>query len=108
MHPHCTHVLFLFLFCRGLSLGAEIQPEFIPLGDLPGGVFSSQAADISSDGSVVTGSCVNAIPSPESVYGFQVEAFRWTRSEGLVGLGTQLSVRGTASSAISGNGLLIA
>lgn len=45
-----------------------------PLGDLPGGPFTSDASGVSSDGSVVVGSSNS-------------QAFRWTRDGGMVGLG---------------------
>lgn len=51
---------------------------FRGLGDLPGGITSSEGEGISHDGSVVVG------------FGFSEfgeEAFRWTEEEGLVGLG---------------------
>jgi probable HAF family extracellular repeat protein len=50
----------------------------IGLGDLPGGTFSSQAHDVSADGSIVIG-ISNSASGPE--------AFRWTSSGGMVGLG---------------------
>ena len=54
------------------------QPSFTPLGDLPGGGFYSNGAAVSADGQVVVG-------STQSTLGRQ--AFRWTRSGGLQGLG---------------------
>jgi probable HAF family extracellular repeat protein len=56
----------------------QAAATFTPLGDLPGGAFSSGAYGISADGSVVVG-------QSESANGF--EAFRWTDEGGLVGLG---------------------
>ncbi len=55
-------------------------PYFLALGDLPGGDFVSWANDLSHDGSVVVG-------EGTSVGGLPNEAFRWTRSSGMVGLG---------------------
>jgi probable HAF family extracellular repeat protein len=54
----------------------------VGLGYLPGGVFSSSAAGISGDGSVVVGISIN-------VFGdlLSGEAFRWTQQTGMVGLG---------------------
>ncbi|QEG36818.1 PEP-CTERM sorting domain-containing protein [Bythopirellula goksoeyrii] len=52
--------------------------SFIGLGDLPGGRNSSSAYGVSSNGAVVVGSV-------DSSFGH--EAFRWTRSGGMVGLG---------------------
>ena len=48
------------------------------LGDLPGGIFSSEALGLSTDGAVVVG-------SSDSESGLQ--AFRWTLAGGMVGLG---------------------
>ncbi|MFA7688121.1 MAG: hypothetical protein WCY25_09675, partial [Moheibacter sp.] len=50
------------------------------LGDLPGGVFSSQARGVSGDGSVVIGYGVTSAP-------IVWEAFRWDATDGMVGLG---------------------
>ena len=50
----------------------------VGLGDLPGGVFFSEAYATSADGSVVVG-------YSSSAEGF--EAFRWTEATGMVGLG---------------------
>ncbi|NEQ62731.1 MAG: PEP-CTERM sorting domain-containing protein [Moorea sp. SIO4A1] len=54
------------------------ETGLVPLGDLPGGAFSSFTLNISGDGSVVVG-------SGESASG--TEAFRWTEETGMVGLG---------------------
>ncbi len=70
----------------GIGLGAigvtfpAQAASFQGLGDLPGGRFSSYASGVSADGSVVVG-------SSESTAMFTVEAFRWTQSTGMVGLG---------------------
>jgi len=48
------------------------------LGDLPGGEARSEAYAVSGDGSTVVGISVSASG---------IEAFRWTRAEGMVGLG---------------------
>jgi probable HAF family extracellular repeat protein len=75
--------LYCAVLVRFLSLvhSAEAQPQFIPLGQLPGdGSFKlSQATDVSADGSVVAGSA-NVGPDHR-------EAFRWTLAEGMVGIG---------------------
>lgn len=55
--------------------------SFVPLGDLPGSDFFSNAIGVSADGSVVVGLGVG-------VNG--IEAFRWTQAGGLVGLGDLL------------------
>jgi probable HAF family extracellular repeat protein len=53
-------------------------PFFKGLGDLPGGSFGSSASGVSADGSVVVGGSSSA-PGQQ--------AFRWTQSGGMVGLG---------------------
>ncbi len=50
----------------------------VGLGDLPGGLFYSDASGVSADGSVVVG-------VSEGANGW--EAFRWTQATGMVGLG---------------------
>ncbi len=52
--------------------------EFIDVGDLPGGSFFSIAKGVSADGSVVVG-------DSSGVNG--TEAFRWTQTGGMIGLG---------------------
>ena len=56
----------------------------VGLGDLPGGGFWSSANGVSADGLVVVGSSLSASDNdPGKAY----EAFRWTSSDGMVGLG---------------------
>jgi len=52
----------------------------VGLGDLPGGNFDSYANDISADGTTVVGWSSSAV-------GTLHEAFRWTATGGMVGLG---------------------
>ncbi len=54
------------------------ETGLVPLGDLPGGSFSSFTVSISGDGSVVVGDSDSASGR---------EAFRWTAETGMVGLG---------------------
>jgi probable HAF family extracellular repeat protein len=82
-----THA-FLILIALAMVLAAGISPRaekwaaqsqhFERLGDLDGGIFESLAADVSADGSTVVG-CSNSDKG--------MEAFRWTRRDGIVGLG---------------------
>jgi probable HAF family extracellular repeat protein len=60
------------------TVGQAVAVTFTPLDDLPGGSFISGAAGLSADGLVVLG-------DSSSASGF--EAFRWTRSSGIVGMG---------------------
>ncbi len=56
----------------------------VSLGDLPGGGFQSSAYGVSADGSVVVGDSFSGIFGFD---GYQSQAFRWTESGGMVGLG---------------------
>ena len=60
-----------------LSLSAVRGAVFIPLGDLPGGAFHSEATRVSADGSTVVGWSMTDLGR---------EAFRWTRDEGMTSL----------------------
>ncbi len=51
---------------------------FLGLGDLPGGDFGGSGYGISADGLTIVGS---------SITGDGTQAFRWTKSEGMVGIG---------------------
>src|SRR5262245_30673959 len=70
---------------------AAQQPYFTGLGDLPGGEFFSDTIDVSRDGKVVIGT--SRVESSQTT----TEAFRWTRSEGMISLGT---VGGASSEAL--------
>lgn len=72
-----TIVFFVFAF--GTVAPAPAQPSFHGLGDLPGGLSSSAALAVSSDGSVVVGSSVSAVGAV---------AVRWTLGAGLAALPT--------------------
>src|SRR5207253_5636201 len=50
----------------------------VGLGDLPGGIFESDAGGVSDDGTVVVG---------RSFASSDFEAYRWTAATGMVGLG---------------------
>jgi len=55
-----------------------VATQIIPLGDLPGGIYSSSAYAVSGDGTTVVGSSQGA---------GNEKAFRWTKSGGMIGLG---------------------
>lgn len=88
-------VLFasLMLACA-MSRGAS----FTPLGDLPGGPFESQAFGVSYDGSVVVG---GSLVEPG-----RHQAFRWTKSGGMIPLSGGPFTDTTAID-VSENGLVI-
>jgi len=61
------------------SAGTVTYATFTPLGELvPGGSYGHQMWDISADGSTIVGIA-------KSLSGF--EAFRWTETDGMIGLG---------------------
>lgn len=74
--------LSLILACTTTSVASASGAFFIPLGDLPGGPFHTWALGISADGSTVVGRSKSSDADPDSY-----EAFRWTQSTGMVGLG---------------------
>ena len=74
--PYILVVLF-FAFIPARRVTAD-PPFFMGLGDLPGGQYGSGANAVSADGSTVVG---------WSFSGEWEEAFRWTRTTGMVGLG---------------------
>lgn len=90
-----------------LCLGAGIQfaacvnaANFVPLGDLPGGIFQSLGYDISANGSVITGSSIGQTGT---------EAFSWSANGGMVGLGNIPGASGSFSTAnaVSADGSVI-
>ena len=66
------------LFAPFAISGADAAYTFTPLGDLPGGGYSSTAVDVSGDGSVVTGFGLGP---------FGMQAFRWTAVDGMIDIG---------------------
>ena len=65
------------------------------LGDLPGGVTSSNANAISGDGTIVVGYSSSHLGP---------EAFYWTEPTGMIGLGVPLGGLGSIAYGISGDG----
>jgi len=79
----------------------------VGLGDLSGGAFFSRALAISNDGSVIVGDSIST-----KVFGNITftgpEAFRWTESGGMVGLGGIAGSLNTSSAfGISGDGTVV-
>ena len=72
--------------------------EFIPIGDLPGGEFFSQATAISADGNVLVG---------ESDSGAGRQAFTWNATDGMLALGALPGGRYSTGSAVSSNGAVV-
>jgi probable HAF family extracellular repeat protein len=83
------------------ALGA---PLFLPLGDLPGAGFQSEAFGVSGDGSVVVGRSLSEVGGQTGV-----QAFRWTSADGMVGLGDLSPATPLASDAVgvSGDGSVV-
>jgi uncharacterized membrane protein len=97
-------LLTVFLLAAPVTGGGPTA-TFIPLGDLPGGGFDSYAAAVSRDGTTVVGRSISAPPM-----GFDqpYEAYRWTATTGMIGLGDLDG--GTAESfahAVSSNGAVV-
>ncbi len=68
------------------ALPARAQSTFTPLGDLPGGVFHSEAWGVSADGTTVVGhSLSTGAVSCVSSGTERFEAFVWKASTGIVG-----------------------
>jgi len=67
----------VILLCTSAAARAFAAASLTPLGDLPGGDFSSHATGVSGDGSVVVGISNSASGN---------QAFRWTSGGGIVGL----------------------
>ncbi|MCO6043656.1 hypothetical protein NG895_07030 [Aeoliella sp. ICT_H6.2] len=97
------HPWTYFAACFFLVVQPVVAAEFIPLGNLsPDYPYSSPSA-ISSDGTVVVG---RARVTSDGVD----DAFRWTESTGMVGLGvSDYMLGGTSGSAaaVSGDGSLV-
>jgi probable HAF family extracellular repeat protein len=65
----------------GVGAGAfrwTSEEGMVEVGDLPGGLFASEAWGVSADGKVIVGSSSSALGQ---------EAFLWTSEQGMVGLG---------------------
>ncbi len=73
--------------------------SFQGLGDLPGGDFYSYALDISGDGSVVVGASHGSM---------SLEAFRWTKSNGIQSLGALPGASRSIAFAVSSDGSVMA
>jgi probable HAF family extracellular repeat protein len=79
----------------------QAPADFIPLGDLPGGLIASVAEGVSSDGTTVVGASA-------STFGpIGDEAFLWTPATGMVGLGTLPGYSNSRATSVSGNGTVV-
>jgi probable HAF family extracellular repeat protein len=87
--PKRAFIVLASVLSLAVADKARATPMFSGLGDLEGGTFHSIAYAISADGSVVVGSSGSG------------QAFRWTASSGMVGLG------GNEAFGVSANGSVI-
>ncbi len=95
---------WLFSLALVLFLPSSAVPaSFKGLGDLPGGDFYSQAMDISADGTVVVGQSCSSDQAPTR------EAFRWSQSTGMVGLGwiPSSNLYGSYAAGVSSDGAIV-
>lgn len=96
--PSCrVLILILIGVVSSMTTLRAAAASFTGLGDFPGGRFLSSATDVSADGTVVVGSGTRE--GGRRGMGTS-EAFRWTASTGLVGLG-ELPGGDVTSSAIA-------
>lgn len=105
----CTHHSMLLRSCVAIiSIVQTVHggPTFQGLGDLPGGLYSSEAWGVSADGTAVVGRGWSSDPVwPNGPLGIQ--AYRWTSATGLVGLGGLPLLPDSQGLATSGDGATI-
>lgn len=75
------------------------------LGFLPGGGYRSNAAGVSADGSVIVGS--GGVRNVNPALPGRTEAFRWTATDGMVGLGVLPGKSGSEATGVSADGSVI-
>src|SRR5262245_4919102 len=98
-----AHAFIWFVLVLLLTAGAEPAfGQFIPLGDLPGGIFDSDPNAVSGNGMVVVGASSSVASGPTSV-----EAFRWTQATGMVGLGFFPGAKSSRAAGVSADGSIL-
>jgi VCBS repeat-containing protein/probable HAF family extracellular repeat protein len=97
-------VAFRKLAVERLEQRLVLSASFHGLGDLPGGIFSSSANDVSDDGMTVVGRSFSSGGGPFS----GLEAFRWTPAGGMIGLGFLPSDDFSEATGVSEDGSVIA
>ena len=81
-----------------LVISSQSQASFfVPLGDLSGATFSSNANAVSADGLTVVGRGLSA----------NNEAFRWMAAGGMVGLGFPTGKQASKAVAVSADGTVV-
>lgn len=91
-------IALLVLGSVAIARPAHAQYSFSGLGDLLGGSFSSRANAVSADGSVIVGASNSSGGS---------EAFRWTQSGGMVGLGNMVAGGISVAQGVSADGTVV-
>jgi uncharacterized membrane protein len=90
------------LFMTDVAAAQRLEvPSFIPLGELPGASYYSDALDVARGGSVVVGNSLSHLGPPG-----EAEAFRWTPATGIVGLGYPVPGY-TVATGVSADGTVI-
>ena len=112
--PAGTTILGTALLVVMVAAAGAAPLSFRGLGDLPGGGFGSRAAAVSADGRVVVGSSVYQEAAVESRIDFDFaappqldQAFRWTETEGMVGLDLLPGTTGSRAAAVSADGSVV-
>jgi len=112
VRPAGTTILGTVFLVLMVAAAGGAPLSFRGLGDLPGGGFDSRAAAVSADGRVVVGSSAyQEVPSdgridlgaPPQLY----QAFRWTETEGMVGLDLLPGTSSCGAAAVSADGSVI-
>src|SRR5262245_55528624 len=86
--PSPGRLLSLLTFL-GLMASPALRaaPEFLYLGDLPGGSDYSLAMGVSADGTYIVGGSSSTNSGPVFWYDQPTEAFVWDKTRGMVALG---------------------
>ncbi|MBU0639745.1 MAG: PEP-CTERM sorting domain-containing protein, partial [Planctomycetes bacterium] len=97
-------VLVVCVVLRSISVDAHADEVFFELlGDLPGGFYFSEVHAVSADGTTAAG-----FSSSDWADLWEVEAFRWTRDGGIVGLGGLAGPHhGSESRGVSADGSVV-
>ena len=98
--------IVILLAATALTASPAGASLFEGLGHLPAGPSSSAAA-VSADGSVVVGNVPIAHPLEDGTAYYTYEAFRWTRSGGMAGLGALADRNDCRATGVSADGAVV-
>ena len=98
--------IVILLAATALTASPAGASLFEGLGHLPAGPSSSAAA-VSADGSVVVGNVPIAHPLEDGTAYYTYEAFRWTRSGGMAGLGALGDRNESRATGVSADGAVV-